>query len=85
MNFDPSTQKSQKFALWLFLSGNVWPKKVQELSFITLESDAKVYEKLACGLQNNMRNLANIHQSTLKSQTWDFDGILLSKVQNIWA
>ena len=32
VNFDPSTQKSQKFALWLsFLCKvyNVWPKKVQ--------------------------------------------------------
>ena len=29
VNFDPSTQKSQKFALWLVLSGNVWPTKVQ--------------------------------------------------------
>ena len=29
VNFDPSTQKSQKFALWLVLSSNIWPKKVQ--------------------------------------------------------
>ena len=28
-----------------------------------------------------MRNLANFHQSTQNFQNWDFDGILLSKVE----
>ena len=31
---------------------------------MTLESDAKFEEKLTCGLENNMRNLANFHKST---------------------
>ena len=31
-----------------------------------LESDAKFEEKLTCGLENNMRNFANFHQSTWK-------------------
>ena len=39
-------------------------------------------EKQTCGLENDMRSLANLHQSTRKSQSWDFDGILLSKVEN---
>ena len=29
-----------------------------------LESDVKFEEKLACGLENNMRNLANFHNLT---------------------
>ena len=33
---------------------------------MTPESDAKFEEKLTCGLENNMRNLANFHQSTWK-------------------
>ena len=37
------------------------------------------------GLENDMRNLANFYQSTWKSQNWYFDGIYLSKVENIWA
>ena len=37
--------------------------------------------KLICGLENNMRNLANFDQSTCKCQNWDFDEILLSKVE----
>ena len=58
---------------------------LKKLSFMTLESDAKFEEKLTCGLENNMKNLANFHQSTWKSQNCDFDGILLSKVENLWA
>ena len=51
---------------------------------MTLESDSKFEGKLTCGLEN-MRNLAYFHLSTWKSQNWDFDGILLSKVENVWA
>ena len=35
---------------------------------MTLESDAKFEEKLNCGLRNDLRNLANFHQSTRNSQ-----------------
>ena len=49
---------------------------------MTLKSDAKFEVKLTCGLENDRRNLTNFHQSTRKSQSWDFDGILLSKVEN---
>ena len=52
---------------------------------MTLKSDAKFEEKLTCCLENDMRNFANFHQSTWKCQNWNFDGILLSKVENIWA
>ena len=50
---------------------------------MTLESDKKFEEELTFGLENNINNLANFHQSTYKSQNWDFDGILLSKVEII--
>ena len=50
---------------------------------MTLECDAKFEEKLTCGLENDMRNLTNFYQNTQKSQNWDFDGILLSKVENV--
>ena len=48
---------------------------------MTLKSDEKFEEKLTCGLENDMTNLANFHQSTGKCQNWDLDGILLSKVE----
>ena len=51
-------------------------KNTEELSFMTLKGDAKFEEKLTCGLENDMRNIANFHQSNLKSQNWDNDGIL---------
>ena len=50
---------------------------------MTLESDAEFEEKLTCGLENDMRNLADFYQSTRKLQNWDFDEILLSKVENL--
>ena len=49
---------------------------------MTQTCDAKFEEKLTCGLENNIKNLASFHQSTEKSQSQDFDGILLSKVEN---
>ena len=52
---------------------------------MTLKSDAEFKEKLTCCLQNDMRNLANFHQSTQKCQNWNFGGILLSEVENVLA
>ena len=46
---------------------------------MTLECDAKFEEK--CGLGNDKRNLAHFHQSTRKSQNWDFHWLLLYKVE----
>ena len=50
---------------------------------MVLESDAKFEEKLTCSLENDLRSLTNFYETTRKSQNWDFDGILLSKVENI--
>ena len=51
---------------------------------MTLNSDPKFEEKLTCGLENDMKNLENFYQCTRKSPNWDFDGILLSKIENLW-
>ena len=84
--FDPSTRKSKK----IVLMGSLWTKYIiielkstEELSFLTLKSDEKFEEKLTCGLESDMRNLANFYQGTQKCQNWDFDGILLPKVENV--
>ena len=47
---------------------------------MTLECDAKSEEKLTCGLENDVTNLAIFHQSTRNSQNWDFHWVLLYKV-----
>ena len=52
---------------------------------MTLECDAKFEEKLTYGLENDMSNLANVHQSTQNSQNWDFHGILSYKVEHVRA
>ena len=52
---------------------------------MTIESDAKFEENLTCGLKYDLRNSSNFPQSTRKSQNWDFDGIRLSKIENVWA
>ena len=50
---------------------------------MSLKSNAKFERNLTCGLENDTRNLANFYQSTRKSQNWDFDRILSSKVENV--
>ena len=60
-------------------------KITEQLSFMKLKSDARFKEKLTCCLENVMRNFANFHQNTPKCQNWNFDNILLSKVDNVWA
>ena len=56
------------------------------LTFMRLEKDAKFEVKLTYGLENNMRNLANIYHTTRKlGLNWGFYGALLSQVENVWA
>ena len=50
---------------------------------MTRNSHAKFEEKLTCGLKDEIRNLANIYQSTLKFQNQEFNGILISKIENV--
>ena len=36
---------------------------MEQLSFMTLKSEAKYEEKLTCSLENGMRSMENFHQS----------------------
>ena len=73
-----SLQNLHFYLLLLCKVFNFWPKKSSvELSFMRLNSDPKFEEKLTCGLENDMRNMAHFHQSTWKSENWDLDRILL--------
>ena len=49
------------------------------------EIEARFEGKMTCASKNDMINLANFHQRTRKFKNWDFDGILLSKVENVKA
>ena len=90
--FDYFWPKDLKVPNICTLMGSIWPKyimferkKYRGVCFITLKSDAKLEEKLTSGLKNDMRNLVNFYQSIEKSHIWDFDGILLLKVENVSA
>ena len=74
------------------LMGPFWAKYIlfelkmfRGVIFHDIKEWCKSEEKLTCFLENDLRNLANFHQSTWKCQNWNFDGILLSKVENVWA
>ena len=59
--------KISKFAL-LTKVYNVWAKKIEELFLMVLNTDAKFEEKITSAFKNDMKNLANFHQSTFESQ-----------------
>ena len=42
---------------------------------MALKIDRNFEGKLTCASKNGMRNMARFHESTRKSQNWDFDGI----------
>ena len=51
---------------------------------MVLNIGAKFEGKLMCTFKNGIRNFANFYHSMFeKPKNWNFDGILLSKVENI--
>ena len=44
-----------------------------------LKLHAKFEEKLTCRLENNMRNLTNVHQNTWKFKNWTLMGSFCPK------
>ena len=52
VNFDPSIQKSQKFALALFFCSNVWPKKYREVIFHDTREWCKIWRKTNLRFKN---------------------------------
>ena len=60
-------------------------KKYRGVVLHDTKEQCKIWRKTELWFEKNIRNLKNFHQSTWKCQNWDFDGILLSKVDNAWA
>ena len=56
-----------------------------ELCVMTMKNDAKYEEELICQFKTDMKNLMNFDSSTQKSKNLHFNGLLLSKVYNVWA
>ena len=61
-------------------------KKYRGVVFYDNEEGCKIWRiKLTFGLENDAGNLVNFHQNTWKCLNWNFDGTLLSKIENAWA
>ena len=53
---------------------------------MALKIDTKFDGKLTCASKNDLRNLANFHQSTFESlKNRLFSWVLLSKVEHVWV
>ena len=50
-----------------------------------MKNDEKFEGKLTYGSENDRRNLGSFYQSIQKCQNWDVGGILLSKLENVFA
>ena len=72
---------------WLLLCKvfNVWAKEVHRSYLSWHWRMQNLKKKMTRGLENDMKNLPNIHQSTGKCQNWNFHGTLLSKIENVWG
>ena len=70
VNFDLSTGNSQNFHFHWFLLCKVYKVWLKKKSFLSWHCRVmqKFEEKMTCGLENGMKNLANFHQSIRKSQ-----------------
>ena len=56
-------------------------RSTEDLSPMTLTSDAKFKERLTCGFKYDMRNLVNFHQSTQKSEKFTSMGYFCPKYE----
>ena len=89
--FDKFWPEHSKVSKLFTLMASFWAKyimfelkKYRGVISHAIEEWCKIWRKTAFCLENDMRKLANVHQSTWKCQNWNSDGILLSKVENVW-
>ena len=89
--FWPEHSKNSKMCtfnrLLLTKVNNVWAKKsIDELFLIGLNIDAKFEEKNDLRFQKWHEEFSKfLPEHVRKSKNCDFDGVLLSKVENVWA
>ena len=84
--FWPNTRNSQNLhfnGVLLTKVYNVWANKLEELRVMTVTGDAIFKEKMTGSLKNDIRNLANFHSSSRKSENLHFDGLVLSTAYKV--
>ena len=64
---------------------NDWVKKYRGVMSDDSEYWWKLEWKPTFTSENDMKTLRNFYQNTWKCSNWDLDGILLSKVETVWA
>ena len=87
VNFHGNSRKSENLYLHELLLPIVYKvsaKKAQKC-YLSWHCDPNFEEKLTFCLKNDMRNLVNFNADSGKSENLHSDGLLLSKVCNIWA
>ena len=52
---------------------------------MTMKNDTKCEHELTCQFKTGIRNLTNFDPSTGQSQKFALNGLLFTKVYNIWA
>ena len=89
--FDESCSCHLKILNIFTLIGCLWPKDMFELKnyrgvmFDGTEYWCKIWSKTDLWFQKWDEEFQKFSPGTWKSQNWDFDWILLSKVENVWA
>ena len=87
--FSPEHLQVSKLGLWWDPFVQSWKcaclKFTVELCVMTMKNDVKFEKELTCKFKIDLRNLANFDLSTGKSQNLHFNGLLLTKVYNVWA
>ena len=65
---------------------HVWAKKYRGVMFDGTEYWCKIWRETDFAFKNDIEKLSKFSaEDVRKSKNWDFDGILLSKVENVWA
>ena len=91
--FDEFWPEHSKISKICTLMGFFWTKYIMfelkksigELCLMALNADATFEEKLTCAFKNDRNYSKFLPEHVWKSKNWEFDEILLSKVENLWA
>ena len=58
-------------------------KSIEELFLMELNIDAKFEVKMTCAFKNDEKFSTFSPEHVRNSKNWNFDGVLLSKVENV--
>ena len=87
--FSPEHLKVSALVLWWDFLIQSWKsmrlKFTEELCVMTMKNDAKFEEELTCRFKIDMSNLTNLTRALESQKNLCFNGLLVTKVNNVWA